>query len=146
MNFIRKQPHFHKKFFYAAEYIFVFLTGAILYSITEIVYRAYTHITMFFAGGICFLLIYMCEKYLYGKKLFYRCCVYALMITTVEFIFGVIFNIVLKLNVWDYSQEPLNIMGQVCPGFVLMWMGISVPAIWLSAKIRYLFVKLSKIA
>ena len=69
---------------------------------------------------------------------------YAFIITAVEFVFGVIFNIWLGLNVWDYSDEPLNFLGQICPGFVLMWMALSLPAVWISGKIRYIFVKLTK--
>jgi len=44
-------------------------------------------------------------------------------------------NIVLGWEVWDYSQLPLNIMGQVCLLYSGMWFFISMPAIWLSAWI-----------
>lgn len=126
------------------ENLTVFLMGAVVYFGTEFVYRGYSHITMFFAGGICFFLIYVCEKHIVKMKLLYRCVLYAFMITAVEFVFGLVFNVWLGLNVWDYSEEPFNILGQVCPGFVLIWMALSLPAVWLSGKVRRFFIKMSK--
>lgn len=45
----------------------------------------------------------------------------AIIITLLEFVFGIIFNIFLGMNVWDYSNVPLNIMGQICLPFSLIW-------------------------
>lgn len=121
------------------EYVLVFLLGACAYIAAELIYRGYSHITMFFAGGLCFFLIYICEKKLYYMKIVYRCIIYALMITAVEFVFGVVFNIMLGMQVWDYSGEPFNILGQVCPGFVLMWLALSFPAMFICRKLATLF-------
>ena len=123
------------------EYASVFLMGAAAYFLAELVYRGYSHITMFFAGGICFFLIYICEKRLNGINIFVRSIIYALVITAVEFVFGIVFNIILGLQVWDYSELPFNILGQVCPGFVLMWMALSFPAVLLCRIIREFFRK-----
>ena len=43
-------------------------------------------------------------------------------ITVVEFVAGLIINVWLGMGVWDYSAMPGNIMGQVCPQFLAMWM------------------------
>lgn len=50
-------------------------------------------------------------------------------VTTVEFVFGVIFNIILKKNVWDYSKLPFNIGGQVCLLYSFLWTLISIVCI-----------------
>ena len=42
--------------FYASIYLFVF--GAVLYSLIEIVFRGYPHWTMTLTGGAVFLIIY----------------------------------------------------------------------------------------
>lgn len=42
----------------------------------------------------------------------------ACMVTVLEFITGCIVNIWLGWNVWDYSNMPLNILGQVCLSLV----------------------------
>ena len=44
----------------------------------------------------------------------------AIIITIFEFIVGVIVNIILKWNVWNYATVPFNIMGQICLPFSLI--------------------------
>jgi uncharacterized membrane protein len=34
-------------------------------------------------------------------------------------------------DVWDYRHMPLNFMGQICMPFSLLWIGISLVAIFL---------------
>ena len=131
------------KFWSAIEYITTFFTGAVTYFLIELIYRGYSHITMFFAGGICFFLIYICEKHTHGVSLPARCISYAFIITSVELVFGVIFNIILGLGVWDYSNQPFNILGQICPGFITVWIVLSLPAIFFCCKIRQFFEKAS---
>ena len=45
----------------------------------------------------------------------------AVIITLLEFIFGIVFNLMLDMNVWDYSNVPMNLMGQICLPFSLIW-------------------------
>jgi hypothetical protein len=49
----------------------------------------------------------------------------AIGVTAVELIFGVIFNIILKMRVWDYSHLPFNLFGQICPLYTLLWAGLA---------------------
>ena len=56
-----------------------------------------------------------------GRSLLFKAVICAFGITVVEIIFGVIFNIILKQNIWDYSNIPLNFMGQICPLYTLRW-------------------------
>lgn len=46
-----------------------------------------------------------------------------------EFVVGLIVNVAWKQNVWDYSNLPLNIMGQVCLPFSILWFLITIPAL-----------------
>lgn len=61
----------------------------------------------------------------------------SVLVTVVEFIAGLIVNIWLGLNVWDYSNLPLNILGQVCVSFMFLWFLLSLPAIILDDYLRY---------
>lgn len=124
-----------------AEYLTAFLSGAVSYFLIELLYRGYSHITMFFAGGICFFIVYICEKHTGGVGLVARCISYAIIITSVELVFGVVFNIILGLSVWDYSDEPFNVLGQICPGFFFVWMALSLLAIYFCKKLRKVFEK-----
>ena len=44
----------------------------------------------------------------------------------------------LGLDVWDYSNQPGNVLGQICPAFGLLWFFIMPLAIWAEDTTRYL--------
>lgn len=41
--------------------------------------------------------------------------------TTFEFCVGMMVNVWYGWHVWDYSREPGNLLGQVCPLFSFAW-------------------------
>ncbi len=125
----------------AAESGTVFAFGAFAYLFMELFWRGHSHFTMFLAGGICFFLIYEGEKRLGDYAVFTRCVIYAYLITAVELIFGVVFNLILKWNVWDYSDRALNLWGQICPLFFFLWIGVSYLAVKAAHFIRRFFAK-----
>ena len=101
------------------------MLGAVGYSAMETIWRGHTHWSMAIAGGICFIIFSLVAKNMQGRSIFLKAGVCALGVTAVEFIFGVIFNLWLKMDVWDYSHMPMNLLGQICPMFSLMWAGIA---------------------
>ena len=105
---MEKKDVFFKRVFLSksAERIFAFLIGGSAYVSIELLYKGQSHITMFFAGAICFLLLHMLEEHLSEVGLLYRCIIYASIITGVEFVFGLVFNVFLGMNIWDYSERP----------------------------------------
>lgn len=107
----------------------IFIMGSGLYPTLEVLWRGYTHSSMALAGGICMVLInkICCEK-MQKKSLAAKCAAGSLIITGVEFLIGILVNRVLRLNVWDYSTLPLNIMGQICLPFSLIWFFLTIPA------------------
>ncbi|MCI6486586.1 MAG: hypothetical protein SPI09_02680 [Candidatus Limivicinus sp.] len=115
----------------------VFALGSILYGLTEILWRGWTHWTMLLCGGICFTLMYLVsgsELSLVKKWLLSTC-----IITTVEFVAGCIVNLRLHWQVWDYSSLPFNLLGQICPRFILMWFALSIPGVALCTLLHRLF-------
>lgn len=84
---------------------------------------------MHLPAAVCLLLInaVCCEK-MKRRSLPARCAIGSLIITVVEFLFGLLVNRVLHLHVWDYSALPLNIMGQICLPFSLIWFVLTIPA------------------
>lgn len=98
-----------------------FAIGGVGYGIIELMWRGYTHWTMILAGGVCFVIFSeIADKFRY-KPLIYKVALAALGVTAVEFIFGIVFNLIFKMNVWDYSEMPFNLFGQICPLFTLAW-------------------------
>lgn len=111
---------------------FVFSFGYAAYSLIELAYRRYTHYTMGIAGGLCLLILYRLYKSHPYFSLLKKCVLGSLVITTVELLFGIFLNRLLKLEIWDYSGMPLNVLGQVCPLFSLYWLLLCVPVSYLS--------------
>lgn len=112
--------------------ITLFLTGGILYPALEILCRGHTDLSMALAGGTCLCLIdHVCNDKLCSKPLSVKCFAGSGIITAVEFGTGVVVNLLLKMNVWDYSQMPMNIMGQICVPFSILWYAITFPAMLL---------------
>ena len=107
------------------KHIIIFLTGGFGYNILELLWRGRTHPSMFIAGGLCLLSIYTISQYFKDFSLFKKSLLSASVITTVEIIFGVIVNIKMNLEVWDYSVLPLNIMGQISLIYSFLWFFIS---------------------
>ena len=107
-------------------FLLFFVIGAVGYAAIETIWRGYTHWSMMLAGGISFLLFSIVAEKLRGKSLLLKAAVCGLCVTAVEFVFGVVFNLWLGMGVWDYSHVPMNILGQVCPIFSLIWIGLAI--------------------
>lgn len=121
-----------------SKYLFLGGIGGGLYYVIEILYRGYSHWTMFLLGGICFL---FCGVQNNGSRryrpLWKQALGSCLFVITGEFITGVIVNLMLGWNVWDYSMLPFNILGQICLPFVFIFQFLSLVAIILEDYLRY---------
>ncbi len=110
------------------EYGTVFTIGAVGYALIEILWRGHTHWTMVLTGGACLTLIYKTEKRYRDTPRWKRCVVGSEVITLFELAVGFLVNILLDWAVWDYSSQPLNLFGQICPMYCLLWFLLCVPA------------------
>lgn len=129
-----------KKLRSVKKYGFVFLFGSFCYGALEIAWRGYTHPAMLILGGLCLLMIYFSEER-FGKNFyaFPRAAIYALMITFFEFLCGLVLNLGLGLDIWDYTPLPFNLMGQICVRFSILWFLLSAFCIYLCKALRFLF-------
>lgn len=116
--------------------IIMFLIGAFGYGLIEILWRGRTHLSMLLAGGICFSFFAYLGQRLKKANLFIKALAGSGFVTFIELIFGIIFNIILKQNVWNYSSRPLNFKGQICLLYSLFWMVLSAIFIPLAQKIN----------
>lgn len=106
----------------------------------EVLYRSRSHVSMFLLAGMVFIFLGLMNK-VWGWEfpLVYQVLIGTAFATVAEFITGCIVNLWLGLNVWDYSNLPFNICGQVCLYFTLLWIPITLLAIVLDDVIRWKF-------
>ena len=122
------------------KYLFLFLLGGALYCVIEILCRGYTHPSMYILGGICFIVCGLFnEIFEWDTPLLLQMFLSSIAITILEFITGIVVNLVLNLHVWDYSNLPFNILGQICLPFCFIWFFLSLVGIVLDDYIRYYF-------
>lgn len=120
------------------KYLLLFVTGGLLYNIIEILLRGWSHWTMFILGGVCFICLGLINELLpWTLPLWKQMLLGAAIITYFELITGCIVNIWLGWNIWDYSGQPGNILGQICPQFSFLWLWISLAGIVLDDWLRY---------
>lgn len=111
-----------------------------LYVALETVFRGYSHPTMLFVGGLCGVLVGAINQIprFYRAPVIVQSVIGALIVLAVEFASGCILNLWMGLAIWDYSNQPGNVLGQICPAFGLLWLLIMPLAIWAEDTVRWL--------
>ena len=126
------------KNFVLKEFI-IFIIFGLMYVTIELLYRGHTHYSMFIVGGICGVLIGLINDNTSDMPLLPQCVLGTVIITVIELLTGLFLNVYLGLNVWDYSNQPFNFMGQICPQFCIIWCILSILVIriddWLKEKV-----------
>ena len=124
------------------KYLILGNIGGIVYVFIELLYRGFSHWTMYIVAAISFILIGLINEYIsWDMKLWKQMLIGACIVTFMEFISGYIINIKLGWQVWDYSNLPFNIMGQICLPFSIIWFFISLVAIVVDDYLRYWLFK-----
>lgn len=118
--------------------LFAFIMGYFIYSMIEILNRGYTHWTMALTGGAVLTILYAVNSRR-TMTLIKSCFIGAFIITAIEFTVGIIVNVIMGWNVWDYSSVPFNVLGQICLPFFGAWFLLCIPAYYLCLGIRNQF-------
>lgn len=120
------------------KYLFLFLIGGFTYFYIEIFYRGYSHFSMILCGGLAFIGCGMLNQIFPSKFSFLTQMILScIIITILEFLTGYIVNIKLGLAVWDYSDMPYNLYGQICLAFSIIWLILSAVCIFMDDLIRW---------
>lgn len=124
------------------EYFSLFNLYGVIYVLIEILYRGYSHWSMFLLGGICGILIGLINEIISWEMSFiFQCFIGGCIVTSLELLIGYIVNIKLGLNIWDYSNMWGNYLGQICPLFSSLWCILSGIVIVLDDWLRYWLFK-----
>lgn len=114
------------------------LIGGITYVSIELAWRGYSHISMFILGALCFVLLGGINEFLPWELGFvWQMLIGAGIVTILELIVGIVVNVWLGLEIWDYSNLPFNFMGQICLPFSFAWTLLSGVAIVVDDYLRY---------
>jgi uncharacterized membrane protein len=123
---------------------FLFFAGGGIYYGMEWVYKTIfngsgiTHWSMAVVGGLMFLAVgAINEIFSWETPLLLQGLLAAVMITVVEFMSGLYLNLKLGLGIWDYSNLPFNLLGQICPQFFVVWFFAGIVAVILDDYLRY---------
>lgn len=117
-------------------FLIMWFTGGTIYFFIEIIARGYSHYSMFICGGLCFATVGSFYEWLLSKRKNKGITEYiglnilglvsgGLIITLLEFITGIIVNVILGIGVWDYSGMKYNFMGQICLEYSFLWIILS---------------------
>ncbi len=108
--------------------LLLFVFGGACYNLIEILWRGYTHWSMFFLGGVCFQWGGLIARRFRRHCLAVRCVLCSAAVTVSEFLCGCLVNLRFHLHVWDYSNQPFNLLGQICLLYSFLWGLLSIPA------------------
>ena len=113
--------------------IIIFVVFGTIYINIEVLFRAlqyyenfgpaligYSSLWMFLVGGLSALLVGLINEN-FKMPLPLECLLGGLIITLIELISGLILNKWLGFYLWDYTDMPLNIEGQVSLLFSMFW-------------------------
>ena len=128
-----------KKFIKAA---ILFIVFGLLYFLIETIWKGHlTHWSMFILAGIVGILIGGINEYIPWEMSFWKQCSIGMIIATIfEGLTGLIVNVWLNLQVWDYSHTPLNFFYHQCSiPFCIAWYGLAALCIFLDDCIRWQF-------
>lgn len=127
-----------EKMYRIEKHVILFAIGGMGYFFLEVLVRGYSHYTMFLCGGACFVCCGLLNENVKIKMSFVSQMVLSsLIITALEFMTGLIVNVWLKMDIWDYSNLPYNFMGQICLFYSFLWFLVSSVAIVMDDYLRY---------
>ena len=114
------------------------MTFSALYVWVEIMFRNRSDRSMALLGGTCGLLIGLCNNIIpWSMTLLQQALIGGfLIVTPMEYIVGK-YIVNQDYSIWDYSNMPLNIDGQICLPFTFIWCIISLGVIVLDDYLRY---------
>lgn len=121
-----------------SEYIFLWALGGSMYYLLETGLRGFSHWSMFVVGGLalCFC-TYQGEVMHWTEGLWIQIVRSVIFVTALEFITGILVNKYFHLAVWDYSDQPFNLWGQICLPFMILFSGLLVAAIYLGGTLSH---------
>ena len=120
------------------KYLTLFLVGYCTYIALEITYRGESYELMGILGGISFLSFDQINNRIsWELDLLLQGCIGSAIVTGFEFIVGEGLKILNQPPMWDYSNMPLNYDGVICVPFSIIWILVTILAIFVADAYNY---------
>lgn len=134
----------------------IYIAIEVLWTATQYIYRDLgsshmslmggSSIWMGVLGGFIFIILGLLNENTVIRERFplsLQALIGAVIITTLEFITGIILNVWLDLNIWDYEGFPLAHLfyNQINLVHSLCWLLLAPTAFWLDDLLRWVFYK-----
>ena len=100
--------------------LFGFVAGCV-YLLIELAWRGHTHWTMLPLAAIIFVCAGLLDEGENPPPVWVQVVIGTVIATALELAAGLVLNVWLGLGVWDYSDLPGNLLGQICPQFTAAW-------------------------
>lgn len=104
----------------ALHVLFGMIAGCI-YLLIELAWRGHTHWTMLPLAAVIFVCAGILDERENPPPFWAQVAIGTIIATALELAAGLVLNVWLGLGVWDYSNLPGNLMGQICPQFTIAW-------------------------
>lgn len=118
--------------------ILLFIVGFMSYITIEVLFRGYSFPIMGICGGIAIVLLdKINNKISWDIDILIQGFLGSLLITFFELVIGEIAKHTSLPQMWDYSNIPLNFDGVICLPFTLIWLVLSIFAIFIADAINY---------
>ena len=125
-----------------SEYLVLWAVGGCIYYGIEVLFRGFSHISMFMLGGLCMQFFTWQGRLTEWQdalpRQITRCTIF---VVSMEFITGIIVNKWYHLAVWDYSDMPLQLWGQRWVPFALIFSFLCTMGILLSGYLLHWFYR-----
>jgi len=123
----------------AAKLFVLFVLGGSAYILVEILWRQGSHESMFVLGGLLFVLLGALNEGRFSEMGFLGQSVLgSVVITAFELAAGLLLNVRMGMDIWDYADLPFNFMGQISLRYSLLWVPLSGVAVVLDDWLREL--------
>lgn len=111
----------------------------VVYYFIEILWRGWSSWEMVVVGGICAATIGLIDEkpHLKRMSLWKQNLLATVIVLGIELIAGIYLNIHLQKAIWDYSDLPLNILGQISLLYGVFWYLLCPFGFWLDNWLRY---------
>ena len=119
--------------------LIMFIISFSLYITIEVLWDSTSHYSMGLISGFAFVIGGMLnDKFGWKMDLLLQSSIITVVITILEAIVGNIDYYFWYLNIWDYSNMPMNYFnGKICIPFCLIWLLFSFVVVFLHDAINY---------